>query len=162
MVSTIFKNAILTAALTGLLIGVAWAQEKVIPLSEVVVTATRTKTPRSQLTKAVTVITKEEIEERQLITVEQALREVPSLNVVRQGSIGSQTSVFLRGANSDQTLVLIDGVRIATSTTGGFNFADLTTDNIERIEVVRGPQSTLYGSDAIGGVINIITRKGEG
>ncbi|MEE9154295.1 MAG: TonB-dependent receptor [candidate division NC10 bacterium] len=162
MVSTIFKNAILTAALTGLLIGVAWAQENVIPLSEVVVTATRTKTPRSQLTKAVTVITKEDIKERQLLTVEEALREVPSLNVVRQGSIGSQTSVFLRGANSDQTLVLIDGVRIATSTTGGFNFADLTTDNIERIEVVRGPQSTLYGSDAIGGVINIITRKGEG
>ncbi len=162
MVSTIFRSWLLTAALIGLLIGVAWAQEKVIPLSEVVVTATRTKTPRSQLTKAVTVITKEEIEERQLITVEQALREVPSLNVVRQGSIGSQTSVFLRGANSDQTLVLIDGVRVATSTTGGFNFADLTTDNIERIEVVRGPQSTLYGSDAIGGVINIITRKGEG
>jgi len=162
MVSTIFRSWLLTAALIGLLIGVAWAQEKVIPLSEVVVTATRTKTPRSQLTKAVTVITKEEIEERQLITVEQALREVPSLNVVRQGSIGSQTSVFLRGANSDQTLVLIDGVRVATSTTGGFNFADLMTDNIERIEVVRGPQSTLYGSDAIGGVINIITRKGEG
>jgi vitamin B12 transporter len=136
--------------------------EKVVPLEEVVVTATRVETPWAQLTKAVTVITKEEIEERQLITVEQALREVPSLNVVRQGSIGSQTSVFLRGANSDQTLVLIDGVRVATSTTGGFNFADLTTDNIERIEVVRGPQSTLYGSDAIGGVINIITKRGEG
>ncbi len=162
MVSTIFRSWLLTAALIGLLIGVAWAQEKVIPLSEVVVTATRTKTPRSQLTKAVTVITKEDIKERQLLTVEEALREVPSLNVVRQGSIGSQTSVFLRGANSDQTLVLIDGVRVATSITGGFNFADLTTDNIERIEVVRGPQSTLYGSDAIGGVINIITRKGEG
>ncbi|MFQ5656236.1 MAG: TonB-dependent receptor plug domain-containing protein [Candidatus Methylomirabilales bacterium] len=152
----------LPAVLAGFLIGTAWAQQGAISLGEVVVTATRVKTPRRQLTKAVTVITREEIEERQLITVEEALREVPSLNVVRQGSIGSQTSVFLRGGNSDQTLVLIDGVRVVTSTTGGFDFADLTTDNIERIEVVRGPQGTLYGSDAIGGVINIITRKGEG
>lgn len=157
-----FRMWFLGGMLMGVLVRPAWGQEKVIPLSEVVVTATLLETPRAQLTKAVTVITKDEIEERQLKTVEEALREVPAISVVRQGSVGSQTSIFLRGTNSDQTLVLIDGVRVATSTTGGFDFADLPTDNIERIEIVRGPQSTLFGSDAFGGVINIITKKGEG
>lgn len=135
-------------------------QEEVLP--PVVITATRVETPREETAKSVTVITREEIEERQLKTVEEAVREVPGMAVVRQGSAGSLTSIFLRGTNSDHTLVLIDGVRVATSITGGFDFADMTTDNIERIEVIRGPQSTLYGSDAIGGVINVITRRGVG
>ena len=162
MTSRILSGWLLAGVLTGLPMGTAWAKEMAIPLSEVVVTATRVETPRAHVTKGVTVITSEEIEDRQLKTVEEALREVPAISVVRSGSPGSQTSIFLRGTDSNQTLVLIDGVRIQTSTTGEFDFADLTTDNIERIEVVRGPQSTLYGSDAIGGVINIITKRGEG
>jgi len=162
MTSRILSGWLLAGVLTGLSMGTVWAQEAAIPLSEVVVTATRTATPRAHLTKGVTVITSEEIEERQIKTVEEALREVPAISVVRSGSPGSQASIFLRGTNSNQTLVLIDGVRVQTSITGEFDFADLTTDNIERIEVVRGPQSSLYGSEALGGVINIITKRGEG
>lgn len=131
-------------------------------LEPVVVTATRIETPLEQVSASVTVITRQEIEERQLRTVEEALRGLPGMAVVRQGSAGSQTSIFLRGANSDHALVLIDGLRVSSSITGGFDFADLTTDNIERIEVIRGPQSALYGSDAIAGVVNIITRRGAG
>ncbi|RPH35366.1 MAG: TonB-dependent receptor, partial [Planctomycetota bacterium] len=96
--------------------------------------------------------------------VDQALREMTAIDVSRTGPLGGNTSVFMRGAGSGQTLVMIDGVEAndAISTDRGYNFANLTTDNIERIEVVRGPQSVLYGSDAMGGVINIITRRGQG
>ena len=131
-------------------------------LPPIIVTATRIETPAEEITKSVTVITREQIETQQLGTVEQALRQVPGMAVVRTGSVGSVTSIFLRGTNSDHALVLIDGVRASTSITGEFDFADLTTDNIERIEIIRGPQSVLYGSDAIGGVIHIITRRGVG
>ncbi len=129
-------------------------------LPPIVVTATRIETPVEEITKSVTVIAREEIEAGQLKTVEEALRQVPGMAIARTGSVGSVTSVFLRGTNSDHALVLIDGVRVSTSITGEFDFADLTTDNIERIEIIRGPQSVLYGSDAIGGVIHIITRRG--
>ncbi|MFO0793901.1 MAG: TonB-dependent receptor plug domain-containing protein [Candidatus Brocadiaceae bacterium] len=76
--------------------------------------------------------------------------------------MGGTTSMFIRGASSAQTLVFVDGVRMNSPTTGAFDFANLTTDNIERVEILRGPQSTLYGSDAMGGVVNIITKKGDG
>jgi vitamin B12 transporter len=131
---------------------------------EVVVTATRVPTDIEAVGSSVTVIDAEEIERRQLRTMTEVLQAVPGTRTVQLGGPGAQTSVFTRGANSNQTLVLIDGLEAVnvSSSNGAFNFADLAPENIERIEVVRGPQSTLYGSDAIGGVINIITRKGEG
>ncbi|OPL10686.1 MAG: hypothetical protein AVO38_13565 [delta proteobacterium ML8_D] len=131
---------------------------------EIVVTATRIETASREVGSSITVITSQQIEERQNTTVLEVLRTVPALDVIRSGGPGGQTSVFIRGAQSEHTLVLIDGVEMNDPITPGrsYDFANLTTDNIERIEVIRGPQSTLYGSDAIGGVINIITKRGKG
>jgi vitamin B12 transporter len=133
-------------------------------LDEIVVTATRTETPVAEVGSSVTVITADEIERSRQSSVVELLRDVPAVDVVRTGSYGSSTTVFIRGAKSEQTLVLIDGIEIndPMGLGRGANLAHLTTDNIERIEVVRGPQSTLYGSDALGGVINVITKKGSG
>ncbi len=131
-------------------------------LSPVVVTATRSEQPLEAATASVTVISGKELEEKQFTTVGDALRQIVGVDVVQTGGPGGLTSLFLRGANSQHTLVLVDGIQVNNPTTGGFDFADLTTDNIERIEIIRGPQSTLYGSDAIGGVINIITKMGRG
>ncbi|GAB4354204.1 MAG: TonB-dependent receptor [Methylohalobius crimeensis] len=132
-------------------------------LDTLTVTASRVPVPLRRIGSSVTVITAEDIAARQAISLADALRSVPGLDVVRAGGLGQQTSVFLRGANSNQTLVLIDGVEANDpSNPGGlFDFANLTVDNIERIEILRGPQSTLYGGDAIGGVINIITQSGQ-
>ena len=131
-------------------------------LDEVVVTATRTPVPIAKSTSSITVIDSETIEAKQVKTVLEVLRDVPGLDVRQSGGLGGQASVFMRGGNSSHTLVMIDGVQVNSPGNGAFNFADLTVDNIERIEVIRGPQSTLYGSDAIGGVIHVITKKGAG
>jgi len=142
----------------------AAAEEQVARLDEMVVTATRDEVPVEQVGSSITVITAKQIEQQQKQTVADALRMVPGLDVVRSGGSGQSSSIFMRGADSRHTLVLIDGVELNDpSTTGGeYNFGFLTTDNIERIEVLRGPQSTLYGSQAMGGVINIITKRGSG
>ena len=118
--------------------------------------------PTKEVTSSYTIITAKDIEEHQYRTVTEALRAVPGIHAVQQGGQGTITSAFLRGANSNQTLVMINGqpVNDPSSPTNAFNFADLTTENVERIEIVRGPQSALYGSQAMGGVINIITKKG--
>jgi vitamin B12 transporter len=131
-------------------------------LPPMVVTATRTEVPLNQLTTSLTVITAEDIRERQAELVSEVLRDVAGVNVVQTGSMGTTTSVFIRGSASNQVLVMIDGVEINSTTTGAYDFANLTTDNIERIEVLRGAGGTLYGSQAIGGVINIITKRGQG
>jgi len=138
----------------------ATAQES---LEKIVVTPARTPTPIERLGTSVSVIDRQTIEDRQYRTVGEALRQVPGLRMAQQGPRGTATSVFLRGANPEQTLVLLDGQRIADPSTpaGAFDFGGLTTENVERIEVVRGPQSALYGSGALAGVINIITRAGE-
>ena len=135
-------------------------QEPTLP--PVFVTSTRTETPLEQVTTSATVITAKDIQDQQAVTVLEALRHVPGLDVVQLGSRGASTSVFIRGAESDHVLVLIDGVEVNSTTLGAFNFAHLTTDNVERIEILRGAGGTLYGSQAIGGVINIITKKGQG
>ncbi|WP_162913125.1 TonB-dependent receptor domain-containing protein [Rhodospirillaceae bacterium SYSU D60014] len=139
------------------------AQSQPIELPPIVVSATRTDVPLDQVGSSITLITREELERRQIRFVADALRTVPGLSVARIGGVGSQTLVRIRGAEANQTLVLIDGIEVNDPSFGSeFDFANLMTDDIERIEVLRGPQSVLYGSDALGGVVNIITRKGGG
>ncbi len=151
--------------LAGMSLVQAWADPaQVTSLDTLTVTATRLETPWRTLGSSLTVLTEEDLKARQIYTVADALRTVPGLDVVRLGPLGQQTSVFLRGANSNHVLVLIDGVEANDpSNPGGlFDFAHLTLDNIERIEILRGPQSSLYGADALGGVIQIFTKTGEG
>jgi len=130
-------------------------------LNPVVVTATRIPTSADGVPVAVTVIRGTELRERGILTVAEALRSVPAASVVTTNSYGSQTSLFLRGGQSNYVKVLIDGVP-QNAPGGAYDFANLTTDNIERIEVVRGPVSVLYGSDAVAGVVQIFTRDGGG
>jgi vitamin B12 transporter len=132
-----------------------------VELEPMVVTATGRPTPLGRVAGSVTVIGPEEIARRQLRTLGQALAGVPGVRLVPLGGAGQQTSAFIRGASSGHTLVLIDGVRAndPSSPTGAFDFAGVSLDNVERIEVVRGPLSTLYGSDAIGGVVQIVSRR---
>jgi vitamin B12 transporter len=136
-------------------------EEETVELKEVVVTATRVPTAEREIGSSVTVITEEEIKAKGYTTAKEILKGTLGLDVVSTGGPGASTSVFLRGANSYHTLVLIDGMEVGdpTQTQRQFDFANLTVDNIERIEVVRGPQSVLYGADAMGGVINIITKR---
>ena len=131
-------------------------------LAPVVVTATRIETPLEEVTTSITVITEDDIRAQQAETVLEVLRNVPGLDVVQSGSRGTTTSVFIRGSESDQVLVLIDGVEVNLTTTGAFNFPHLTTEDIERIEILRGAGGTLYGSQAIGGVVHVITKAGKG
>lgn len=139
-------------------------QNAVPELETTVVTATRTETPLRQVGSSVSVITAEDIAKRQVLTAAEALRLVPGVDVLNSGGPGRQTSVLLRGGGSQHTLVLIDGVEMndPSSPTNAFDFANLMVDNIERIEVLRGGESSLYGSDPLGGVVNIITKKGSG
>ncbi len=131
---------------------------------QIIVTANRAETPVSKVGLSVSVITSDDIERLQSPGVTELLRTVPGLTATRSGSIGTLSSVFMRGASSDHTVALIDGVKIndPSSTAGGFDFGRLMAGNLERIEVVRGPQSVLWGSQAIGGVVNLITRRVEG
>ncbi|MFO7604801.1 MAG: TonB-dependent receptor [Desulfurivibrionaceae bacterium] len=148
-----------------------WAAESqddarsVATMEEVVVTATRTATNLDKVGgSAVTVITAEEIEKKQPATVAEMLRTVPGLDVKSNGGRGTNTSIHLRGADNKNTLVLVDGIMYndPSQANRGANIGSLTMDNVERIEIVRGPMSVLYGSNATAGVVNIITRKGRG
>ncbi|MEZ5406275.1 MAG: TonB-dependent receptor [Verrucomicrobiia bacterium] len=136
------------------------AQPAFTTLEPVVVTATRTK--EKTITPDVTVLNSDELQAKGITTVEQALRQVSGLSIATSGGPGQLSSIFSRGTESNHTTILIDGVRTSPGLAGGYDLANLTLDNVERIEVVKGPVSTLYGQDAIGGVINIITRSGEG
>jgi vitamin B12 transporter len=148
-----------------------WAAESpddartVATMEEVVVTATRTATNLDKVGgSAVTVITAEEIEKKQPATVAEMLQTVPGLDVRSNGGRGTNTSIHLRGADNKNTLVLVDGIMYndPSQANRGANIGSLTMDNVERIEIVRGPMSVLYGSNATAGVVNIITRKGRG
>jgi vitamin B12 transporter len=132
-------------------------------LEAVVVTATRTLQPAEKTGDSISVITDSDLEAQQIVSVADALQQTPGLEVVRNGGAGQTTTVSIRGAESGQTLVLVDGVRINDPSTVDDEavLGDLLANNIDRIEILRGPQSTLYGSDAIGGVVNILTRRGD-
>jgi vitamin B12 transporter len=150
-------------ALSALVIpAVALTQTEQIELAPVVVTASRGTQTAGETLAAVSVITRKDIEREQPQSVLELLRNEAGIDVATNGGLGTVSSVFLRGAESDQVLVLVDGVRAASSTSGTFSFQQLNPQQIERIEIVRGPRSTLYGSDAIGGVIQIFTRKLNG
>jgi outer membrane cobalamin receptor len=125
----------------------------------IVVSAAQVEIPLSRASSSVTVITAAEIAQRQLHSVGSALASVPGLTVINAGGYGAVTSVFPRGGESDYTLVFVDGVQV-NGFGGEFDFAHLSTANVERIEVVRGPQSALFGSNAIGAVVRIVTRRG--
>lgn len=157
--SRFFKSTSLLALPLVLWTGGLAAQEPILE-EEIVVTANRAEAEPSEVGSAVTVISRSEIELRNATNVAELLRTVPGLAVVRGGGPGQLTSVFMRGGSSSQTLVLIDGVRVNDPNGGAYNFADLSTDQLERIEIVRGPQSTLYGSEAVAGVIQLFTRRG--
>lgn len=126
----------------------------------IIVSANRAPQTTSEVAQSVAVITLEDITTRQSAAVADLLRLVPGVTVTANGGLGTTTSISIRGAESEQTVALIDGVKINDPSTpgGGFNFGNLLTGNIERIEVVRGSQSVLWGSQAIGGVVNIVTR----
>jgi vitamin B12 transporter len=133
--------------------------QQIIP--ETIVTATRIPTDAERVPAAVTVLTRQEIEDRGYQTIAEALATVPGMNTVQTGGLGQQTSVFIRGTASRHVLVLLDGVPVndPAEPNGAFNFGNELLGDIERIEVVRGPGSALYGSGAIGGVINLVTRR---
>lgn len=128
----------------------------------IIVTATRTAQTADETLAAVTVITRAEIERQQPTSVADLLRGTPGIGLSNNGGLGKGTSVYLRGTESEHVLVLIDGVKVGSATSGTTAFQDIPVDQIERIEIVRGPRSSLYGSEAIGGVIQIFTRKGGG
>lgn len=129
------------------------------PLPVMVVTATRTPITADDTLAAVSVIDRGRIEASQAASVDELLRLEAGVHLARNGGHGKQTSLYLRGSNANHVLVLIDGVRAGSATLGTYAWSHLTPDQIERIEVVRGPRSSLYGSDAVGGVIQIFTRR---
>src|SRR5919205_1313434 len=129
-------------------------------LQPVVVSASKIPVRADALSQSVTILFGDDLRARGVTRVSDALREVPGAQLVQSGSAGSLTSLFLRGGESRYTKVLIDGVPV-NSAGGSFDFSHLTTDNIERIEIVRGPASVLYGADAVTGVVQIFTRHGS-
>ena len=131
-------------------------------LKPVVVTATKIEQPLDEIGTTVTVVDNSQVEAQKIDRVETVLRQVPGVQVTRSGSPGSVTDVSIRGATAAQTLILVDGVEVNAGATGSFDMANLTTDNLDRIEVLRGAGGSLYGSQAIGGVINVLSQEGEG
>ncbi|MEM6464722.1 MAG: TonB-dependent receptor plug domain-containing protein, partial [Pseudomonadota bacterium] len=135
-------------------------QEPITELKEVVISAGRNPVEAEKVGRATTVLTGEELEKTQVRYVADALRRVPGVAVSRTGSFGGFTQIRIRGSEGNQVLVLIDGVEVAGTAGGEFDFGSLQVADIERIEVLRGPQSALYGSNAAAGVIHIITKDG--
>ncbi len=139
-----------------------FAQEEVETLPEIVVTATRVEESPQDVTQDITVITKDDIEKKGVEFITDALESYTDIGIVQNGGIGKNATLFLRGGSPNQTVMMIDGVKVKSPTTGSLDLAGIIIDDIERIEVIKGPQSTLYGSEAMAGVINIITKKGRG
>jgi vitamin B12 transporter len=159
MQKILFSSLMLTS------IGAPFATQAVgnnetIDLPETVVTATRTETDRNELAAATTVFTRNDIEKLQVRTLPDLLKTAPGIDIVENGGYGKNTSLYMRGTESDHILVLIDGIKAGSVTSGSAAFQFIPIEQVERVEIIRGPQSSLYGSEAIGGVIQIFTRKG--
>ena len=159
MQSLLLKNSVAFVALSIAFPTWAQAPEEMFDDSGIVVTATRTPTPLDQVPASITVLDKAAIDRAQDIGATELLLRTPGISMSRNGGYGTATSLRIRGAESEQTVVVIDGVKLndPSSTGGGYNFANLLIGDAQRIEVLRGPQSTLWGSQAIGGVVNIVT-----
>nr|WP_298144106.1 TonB-dependent vitamin B12 receptor [uncultured Pseudomonas sp.] len=140
----------------------AFAASQPLTLDSQLVTATRTARTAEQSLAAVSVIDRAQIERSQAQSLPELLRQVPGVSLSNSGGPGKATALYMRGSNSNHVLVLIDGIKVGSVTSGGAALQDLPVELVERIEVVRGPRSSLYGSEAIGGVIQIFTRKGRG
>ena len=152
---------LLLALVTAPAVMEAQASPQIPPASEdIVVTATSVPEDEKEVGSAITVVTREELEKHESVVVSDVLRSVPGLDLAQSGPPGSVTSLFTRGTNSTQTLVLVDGIRMNSPYFSGFDWSGMTTENIDRIEIARGPFSALYGSDAIGGVVQVFTRPG--
>ncbi|WP_425410170.1 TonB-dependent receptor plug domain-containing protein [Hyphococcus sp.] len=163
---TIFTPAFSTILASLFVFQPAFAQignDRIADRDELIVSATRTPTLFEEVGSAVSVISAEDIELRQYTFAADALRDAPGVAIARNGAFGGVASARIRGASSGQSLIVIDGIVVndASAPQGGYNFANLDIADIERIEILRGPQSLLYGADAIGGVISITTKKSE-
>jgi vitamin B12 transporter len=156
-----FRQSVLAVALSSAL-PMVQADEPSIDLDTVVVTATRTEQSEANTLSALTVINRADIDRLQPLSLQDLLRGMPGLSIANNGGPGKNTSLFLRGSEAGHVLVLIDGVKIGSATAGVPAIQDIPVDQIERIEIVRGPFSSLYGSEAIGGVIQIFTRHAQG
>ncbi len=160
---------VLAGALTGVAAGPVWAQSDtqaagtpVGELNPTVVTASRSEQRLADALPHTTVITRADIERSQAPDAVSLLRREAGIEIAQAGGPGATASLFMRGAGSNQTLILIDGVRVSSGTTGTTQIEQLMADQIDHIEIVRGNVSALYGSDAIGGVVQIFTRNGRG
>jgi vitamin B12 transporter len=141
---------------------IATAQAQTVALPEIVVSAGQTAMEAARVGASVTVLSGDELRQKQIPTVAEALRSVPGVEVDQSGGRGSITQVRIRGDEANHVLILIDGIEVNAVADANFDFADLTVEDVDRIEVIRGPQSGIYGSNAQSGVISIITRTGKG
>src|SRR5471032_1015819 len=164
MKSMLFASTALIVHTLSLWTATPALAQSYLPNEDIVVSATRIPTPVAEVASSVTVITAADIEARQERSLPDVLRSVPGLFITQTGGVGGQTSLFMRGTNSNHTMVLLDVIDIADPSTanGAADISKMLAGDIAKLEVLRGPQGALYGSDAIGGVINIITKSGEG
>lgn len=148
-------------ALTAI-VGFSATSARATDIGPIVVTASRTAQTEDETLASVSVITRQDMQRLQAHSLQDLLRGLPGISLSNSGGAGKTTSLFMRGTESDHVLVLVDGIRLGSATLGTTSIQDLPIDQIERIEIVRGPRSSLYGSEAIGGVIQIFTRRGGG
>ena len=163
VVRAVRRAALLASLVVALPAHAQDAGETDFTLDRIVLSANATDTAASAVGSAVTVVEGKELEQQQVRVVSDVLQQVPGVTVSRTGPQGASTSVHIRGSEGNQTLVMIDGIEVNNpATDSAYDFSNLLAQEVERIEVLRGPQSALYGSDAVGGVVNIVTRKGDG
>ena len=155
------KNIILSTFLLSNFYSFVYAQDALEALPDIVVTAARTEIESKELSAATTVYTRKDIERLQVKTIPELLNGTSGVDMVQNGGYGQPTSTYIRGTNTSDVLVLIDGIRVGAISSGTTAFEFIPIDQIEKVEIVRGPQSSLYGSEALGGVIHIFTRKGN-